>query len=242
MPFYPLQVHTEFSPVGTDIIGLTKGFPIGGISIDNPTLSWLSVNILPGGIYVPPLTLGWATPFSIPKDSIDVRFVASPFGSAPSSNIGEQISVTIYEASPDGSGSVSSSPGSPIYQTELNPIPTYRSLESNLTSITSKNTLHIAAPGMGLKHRIYYAKLTWDASISPVPEQTFRLEIQDTLTINILIPLSIHSATPSDVFDLPYGLPFSENGGIDLFYWSNIRGNIAYIRAVLLTLTATEKV
>ena len=111
MPIQPIQYDTKTSPVGTDIIGFSKAYPIGGVSIDNPTNSWLSVNTLPGGVFVPPLVLGWATPLAAPKASIDVRFVESPFGSPAVGLFGSPISVTIYEASVDGGPVISASAG-----------------------------------------------------------------------------------------------------------------------------------
>ena len=152
MPIQPVQYDTKTSPVGTDIIGFSKAYPIGGVSIDNPTNSWLSVNTLPGGVFVPPMVLGWATPLAAPKASIDVRFVASPFGTSLSVLSGSPISVTIYENSPENS--IALSPGIPISQPPSNLLLASAILPFTPANVLSSITL-IAAPGAGFQHRLW---------------------------------------------------------------------------------------
>lgn len=81
--------------VGTDlnyIVG--NGWHIAGITIDNPSGSWLRVT----GIeqFVPPYTIGWQRSILPQQASVSVLFVASPSGT-PSTTLGEPITVRVSD-------------------------------------------------------------------------------------------------------------------------------------------------
>lgn len=98
------QYRSRTSKVGVNIDGWNPGFWIGGVTIDNRTLSWLSVDAAPGNILIAPLTLGWALKLTVAKEAISVKFVTAPFGGTPSQTLGDDILVTLFEADPTGIG------------------------------------------------------------------------------------------------------------------------------------------
>lgn len=91
------------TPVGVDIRSFMGPWQIAGVTIDNPSGSWLSV---PNVGSIPPYTMGWAASPTPTILTIDVLFVASPQGS-PSENIGGPIQVTISDIP------VAANPGEP---------------------------------------------------------------------------------------------------------------------------------
>jgi len=89
------------TPVGTDIIQWGTLWQIAGVSVDNPTGSWLNI---PDVGDVPPYTLQWTRGVSPTKSNISVVFAPSPAGT-PSQEVGRSVKVTIYdEPLPDGQG------------------------------------------------------------------------------------------------------------------------------------------
>lgn len=82
-------------PVGSDLIDASgNGWQIAGITIDNPSGSWLNVSGVNQG--VPPYTLGWSAPLSPTQWRASVRFVASPSGT-PSSTTGKPVTVRLHD-------------------------------------------------------------------------------------------------------------------------------------------------
>lgn len=102
-------------PVGNDLIDAAgNGWQIAGITIDNPSGSWLHVG---GAVnaYVPPYTLGWTAPVSPTQWNVTVRFTDSPSGSV-SDLVGDPVTVRLHDyavpsfaGNPSGSGSKQSS-------------------------------------------------------------------------------------------------------------------------------------
>jgi len=89
------------TPVGTDILQWGTLWQIAGVSVDNPTGSWLNI---PDVGDVPPYTLQWTRGVSPTKSSISVVFAPSPAGT-PSQEVGRTVKVTIFDSTlPDGQG------------------------------------------------------------------------------------------------------------------------------------------
>lgn len=79
--------------VGEDIRSLGAPWQIAGITVDNPSGSWL---LIPNIGNIPPYTMGWATSPVPTVMVIDVLFSESPSGS-PSTLTGQPITVTISD-------------------------------------------------------------------------------------------------------------------------------------------------
>lgn len=87
------------TPVGTDIQSFGGPWQIAGVTVDNPSGSWLSI---PNVGTVPPFTMGWGSNPSPTIMAIDVLFVDSPSGT-PSELIGDSVTVTISSVPVDDS-------------------------------------------------------------------------------------------------------------------------------------------
>jgi hypothetical protein len=80
---------------GVDFVNITgSAWSIAGITIDNPSGSWLRIT----GIeqFIPPFTVGWSYPISPQQTSISVLFVDSPTGT-PSSTFGSPVTIRLFD-------------------------------------------------------------------------------------------------------------------------------------------------
>lgn len=62
----------------TSLTGLSPGWLVAGISVDNYSGSWLLVE--PIHLLVPPYVLGWATPVSPANATVEITYVPGPGG------------------------------------------------------------------------------------------------------------------------------------------------------------------
>ncbi len=94
-------------PLGQNALGITlpANQQIRGITIDNPSGSWLRVTGIED--FVPPFTMGWGANVNPARLTVDVLFADSPSGTA-SQLIGNMPVVTLYDYAVPASGGVAS--------------------------------------------------------------------------------------------------------------------------------------
>lgn len=82
--------------LGSDLVGATiaANTQIGGMQVDNPSGSWLHVEVVDQ--YVPPFTLGWQLILLPTQLAVTIRFTNSPSGT-PSKLTGSPVVVTLSD-------------------------------------------------------------------------------------------------------------------------------------------------
>lgn len=154
-PYIPHETFRR-SNVGVDIIGWRPiNFKVAGIRIDNPSGSWLFVDIIGMQLqnqFVPPYTIGWQSDPPYPVPEISVSFVDGPAGQI-STQAGDPITIWVYNRP------IGNSPGHPFI-TEFTPnfanimaatdVPLSTGLSGNLIPGTAGRRIRLTAISVAL--------------------------------------------------------------------------------------------
>jgi hypothetical protein len=126
---------------------LYNSTPIRGVSIDNPTGSWLLLKSEQA--YVPPYTIGWAMPLTYEQSSIDVVAGAGPSGQIATVALGNDKWSLTLDSDP-----VAQSEGSVTkLNTGFTP-PVMTSVNGTTTSVLSGSSAYITPGTAGTRLRL----------------------------------------------------------------------------------------
>lgn len=195
------------TPVGVDIVGFGTSWQIAGITVDNPSGSWLRI---PNIADIPPYTLGWATSVSPTATQIDVLFVASPSGT-PSELVGNALTVTIYDTP------ITPSPGQASgAQQAQSPVGVALTL-ATLTLATANEagtTTTIVTPVTGRRIVPVSFTATQIATGAPTPEVypgVISVRVVSGLGATLLPLMAISPEMPESTKDFPAGTKLPVN-------------------------------
>ena len=217
----------NFTAIG-DVFQEAPEFPIRGIRVDNYTDRWIYCKEVYR--HIPPLALGWQALARPSLTNITLEYVNPPDGAAPRPRIGgEYALVKLFESElehlepvPFGLGVVT------IPYAPVEALYTRQSETTSGTANTSKTSVMLAAPGVGLRYRLWgygFSKLT-------TTNADFRIVLQDDLspTFGIIADSTYEQPINSQFAAFgTHGVQLTENSALNLITWATQASRIALV-------------
>lgn len=200
--------------VGVDIRAFGSSWQIAGVSVDNPSGSWLRI---PNIGDIPPYVLGWSMPINPKAASIDVLFVASPSGT-PSELVGNPVTVTISNMP------LPANPGAPSGAVQAQS-PVGAALQLATLAGPSANeagsTTVLVTPGVGKRIIPVQFVASLIANGNPTPEPYFgviSIRVVSGTGVTLLPLIAISPEAPESTKDFPIGTKLAVGDSV------NVRG------------------
>lgn len=192
--------------VGRDIIGIQPGWLIAGLVVDNPSGSWLTLDLPYGPAFIPPYTLGFATAIAPAAQVIGVRYTTGPTDLV-SSTAGDPFVVYVFD------NPVANNAGTPF----ITPAPEAQFFSGTFTTLDNavpSASVIIPAPSATSRVRILFASVRGN-----VPAQS-NITLEDTILNQRFGELTISSVEAYQETAFGVGLDLPIGAGVRLNYAS----------------------